>query len=59
MFKADIQVRNGTLDVSKTILHDKMLQCRFLIYITLNNHNLPDSLKGGGGVHGKNNNMTE
>ena len=38
-------MRNGIADISKTILHDKMLQYRFLIDITVNNYNLPRSLK--------------
>ena len=47
MFKVDIHVRNGTPDVSKPISHDKMLHYRFLIDTTVNNYNLPHSLKGG------------
>ena len=46
MFKVDIHVRNGTPDVSKPISHDKLLHYRFLIGITVNNYNLPRSLKG-------------
>ena len=39
-------MRNGTADVSKTISHHKMLQSCFFIDITVNNYNLPRSLKG-------------
>ena len=46
MFKVNIHVRNGTPNVSKPISHDKMLHYRFLIDITVNNYNLPRSLKG-------------
>ena len=44
IFKAEINVRNGPADVSKTISHHKMLL--FFIDITVNNYNLPRSLKG-------------
>ena len=40
MLKVEIHVRNGTADVSKTISHDKVLHCRFLIDITVNNYSL-------------------
>ena len=41
-------MRNGTADVSKTISHDQMLPTlQILIDITVNNYNLPRSLKGG------------
>ena len=39
-------MKNGTADVSKTISHDKILNYRFLIDITVNNYNLPHSMKG-------------
>ena len=38
MFKANIHDRNSTLDVSKTISHDKMLHYRFLIDITVSSY---------------------
>ena len=61
IFKVEIHVRNGTADVSKTmhfscvveyivvlyiISHNKILHYRFFIGITVNNYNLPRSLKG-------------
>ena len=39
---------NGSADVSKTISHGKMLNYSVLVGITVNNYNLPRSLKGGG-----------
>ena len=47
IFKVEVHMRNGIADVSKTISHDTMLHYRFLIDITVNNYNLPRSLKGG------------
>ena len=46
MFKVDIHMRNSAADVSKTISQHKMLHYKFLIDITVNNYNLPQS-KGG------------
>ena len=46
IFKVKIHVRNGTADVSKTISHRKLLHYWLFIDITVNNYNLPRSLKG-------------
>ena len=46
IFKVEIHMRNDTADVSKTISHNKILHYWFFIGITVNNYNLPRSLKG-------------
>ena len=40
-------MRSGTANVLKTFPHVKMLRCIFLMDITVNNYNLPSSLKRG------------
>ena len=47
MFKVKTHATNGTADVSKTILHDKMLHYQFRFEITINTYNLPRSLQEG------------
>ena len=46
IFKVEIYARTGTTDASKTISHRKMLHYWLFIDITVNNYNLPRSLKG-------------
>ena len=46
IFKVETHMRYGTADVWKTISHHNVLHYLFYIDITVNNYNLPRSLKG-------------